>query len=93
VRLSAACACFIALGFLYVRALARGYVFGTYGSLAHPWSDIVPNLLIFGLCGASLVLLSAFIRRGSRLQRFSAVLLAALPLWVVVHFLLWWSGR
>ena len=92
-RLLAACACFIALGSLYVRALARGFVFGTYGSLAHPWADILPDLLIFGLCGASIVLLSAFIRRGSRLQRFCAVVLAALPLWVIVHFLLWFSGK
>ncbi len=93
IRLLAACACFIALGYLYVRALARGFIFGTYGSLADPWADIVPDLLIFGLCGASIVLLSAFIRHGSRLQRFAAVLLAALPLWVIAHFLLWFSGK
>lgn len=93
IRLLAACACFIALGYLYARALARGFVFGTYNSLAHPWADILPELLIFGLCGACIVLLSAFIRHGSRLQRFGAILLVALPLWVLVHFLLWFSGK
>ena len=44
---------------------------------------------MFGLCGASLVLLAAFLRSGSKRQRIVAVVLAALPLLVITHFFLW----
>ena len=88
-RLALAFACFATLGFFYVQALAGAAVSGTYSSFAHPWRNIGSDVLMFGLCGASLVLLAAFLRSGSKLQRIAAVVLAALPLLVITHFFLW----
>ena len=89
-RLFLGIVCCPVLGFLYVRALSRAFVFGTYGSYAHPWRDIPSDLLIFALCVAILIILSPFLRFGSRWQRFYACVAAALPLWVLGNFVLWW---
>src|ERR1043166_2665259 len=89
VRLPPAFVCSIALGFFYVPAPAGAAAFGTYSSFAHPWANIDRDILIFALCGACLVLLTGFRRSGSKLQRTAAVLLAALPLLVIAHFILW----
>ena len=88
-RLALAAVCLAALGFLYFRALAGAAGSGTYGSFASPWRSIGSDLLMFALSGASLVLLAAFVRCGSMLQRTAAVLLAVLPLVVISHFVLW----
>lgn len=89
IRLAIAAVCFAALGFLYVRALAGAAVFGTYSSFASPWRNIGSDLLMFALCGACLVLLAAFVRCGSILQRAAAVLLAVLPMVIISHFIYW----
>ena len=89
VRLALAFVCFAALGLLYLRALAGAAVSGTDSSFAHPWRSISSDLLIFALCGACLVLLAAFLRCGSRLQRLTAGILATLPLFVLWHFIVW----
>ena len=88
-RLAVAFACFAALGLFYVQALSGAAIFGTYSSFARPWRNIGSDLLMFGLCGACLVLLAGFLRSGSKLQRIAAVVLAALPLLVITHFFLW----
>jgi hypothetical protein len=56
---------------------------------AHPWANVPADFFMFGLCGASLVILSSFIRSGSRIQRVGAILLATLPVWVVAHYVVW----
>ena len=86
VRLVVSCGCFVALSFLYIQALAGVFAFGTYGSLAHPWRSVPLDVLILSLSAASLVILSAFLCCGSRLQRLGAIMLAALPIWVIGHF-------
>ena len=91
--LLASSVCCPVLAFLYVRALSGGFVFGTYSSFAHPWRDISSDLLIFVLCAAILVILSPFLRLGSRWQRVWACVTAALPLWVLGNFVLWWILR
>ena len=48
------------------------------------------NLLIFALCAAILVILSPFLRLGSQWQRVYACVAAALPVWVLGDFVLWW---
>src|SRR3954463_8061053 len=88
-RLTLAFVCYIALGFLYVQALAGAAIFGTYSSFVHPWDKIDRDILIFALCGACFVLLAEFRRSGSRLQRVAAVLLAALPVLVIARFIFW----
>jgi hypothetical protein len=88
-RLALAFACFATLGFLYVQALAGAAVFGTYSSFAYPWRNIGSDEVMFGLCGASIVLLTAFLHSGSKIQRIAAVVMAALPLLVIAHFFLW----
>ena len=88
-RLALAAVCFAGLGFLYFDAMAGADGFGTYGSLARPWRNIGVDLLMFALSGACLVLLSAFVRHGSMLQRTAAILLAVLPLVVISHIFLW----
>jgi hypothetical protein len=86
-RLALAALCFAALGVLYFRAMAGAAGYGTYASLAGPWRNIGSDLLMFALSGACLVLLSAFVRGGSMLQRTAAILLAVLPVVVISHFL------
>ena len=88
-RLALAAVCFAALGLLYFHAMAGAAAFGTYDAFARPWRSIGSDLLMFALSGACLVLLSAFVRRGSMLQRTAAILLAVLPLVVISHFSLW----
>jgi len=88
-RLVASCGCFVALSFLYIQALAGAFAFGTYGSLAHPWRSVPLDVLILSLSAASLVILSVLLRCGSRLQRLGAITLAALPIWVIGHFVVW----
>jgi hypothetical protein len=88
-RLSFACGCFVALGFVYIQALARGRLLGTYSSFSHPWGGIGSDILIFGLCSVSIVLLRPFVRQGSRPQRVCALVLAILPVLVVGHFFAW----
>ena len=88
-RLIAACGCFIALGLLYIPAFAAASVAGTYSSFVHPWRSVPLDFLILGLSAASVVILSVFVRRGSCLQRLGATALAALPVWILVHFTLW----
>jgi hypothetical protein len=78
------------LAYIYIRALSGAFVFGAYSSFAHPWRDIPSDLLIFALCAAILVILSPFLRLGSRWQRVCACVAAALPLWVLGNFVLWW---
>jgi hypothetical protein len=89
-RLFLGCVCCPVLAFLYVRALSEGSVFGTYSSFAEPWRDIPSDLVIFALCAAIFVILSPFLRLGSRWQRVYAFVAAALALWVLGNFLLWW---
>jgi hypothetical protein len=88
-RLALAAVCFAALGFLYFHALAGAAAFGTYDSFASPWRNIGSDLLMFALSGSCLVLLSAFVRCGSMLQRTAAILLAVLPLVIISQFLRW----
>lgn len=88
-RLALAAVCFAALGLLYFHALAGAAGFGTYGSFASPWRNVGSDFLMFALSGACLVLLSAFVRCGSMVQRTAAILLAVLPLVVISHFFLW----
>ena len=87
-RLVAACGCFVALALLYIPALAAAAVAGTYSSFVHPWRSVPLDVLMFGLSAASLVILSVFLRCGSSLQRLGAIVLAALPLWILGHFIL-----
>ena len=87
--LASVCCCPV-LAFLYVRALSRGFVFGTYSSFAHPWDHIPLDLFIFVLCAAILVILRPFLRLGSRWERGCAGVAVALPLWVLGNFVLWW---
>jgi len=89
VRLVASCGCFVVLSFLYIQALAGAFTFGTYGSLAHPWRSVPLDVLILSVSTASLVILSVFLRYGSRLQRLGAIMLAALPVCVIGHFVVW----
>jgi hypothetical protein len=89
-RLFLSSVCCLVLASLYVRALSGGSVFGAYSSFAHPWRDIPSDLLIFALCAAILVILSPFLRLGSRWQRVCACVAAAPPLWVLGNFVLWW---
>lgn len=89
IRLALAFVCFATLGILYFQALAGASVSGTYSSFAHPWRNVGSDVLMFGLCGASLVLLAAFLRSGSKLQRIVAVVVVSVPLIVITHFLLW----
>ena len=89
-RLFLASMCCPVLAYMYIRALSGAFVFGTNDSFAHPWRDIRSDLIIFALCVVILVILSPFLRFGSRWQRFFAGVAAATPLWVLGNFVLWW---
>ncbi len=88
-RLFLGSVCCPVLAFLYLRELAAASVHGTYSSFSHPWHDVPSDLLIFSLCAAILVILSPFLRLGSRWERVCAGIAAALPLWVLGNFALW----
>ena len=45
--------------------------------------------MILSLSAESLVILRVFLRCGSRWQRLGAIMLAALPIWVFGHFIVW----
>ena len=89
VRLVASLGCCLALGFLYIRALAGAYAYGTYDELVHPWRSVPLDILLLTLSITLILILSVFMRLGSRPQRLCAIGLAVLPVGILVHFTRW----
>jgi hypothetical protein len=89
VRFSIAGALLVALAFIYVRALASGYLHGTFTSIAHPWQNTVTDILLFLFAAALFVWTLPLLRTPTGWHRVAAVLLLVLPICVVTHFIVW----
>jgi hypothetical protein len=79
----------LALVALFIPALAHAH---THGSFDHPWHDRVRDVFMLTLAAVAVVSgVSVFIC-GSARQRIVAVAAAALPVYMLVHFLAWATG-
>jgi hypothetical protein len=77
------------LSSVYVHALAVASVSGTFGGVVRPWQNIQTDFLLLGLTTSSLVCLGPVIRSDNWTSRILGLLLAAVPLLVLGHFITW----
>jgi hypothetical protein len=89
VRVSIASALVVALALIYIRALASGYLYGTFTSIAHPWQDTITDILLFLFAAALFVCTLPLFRTATGWHRVAAALLLVLPVCVVAHFVIW----
>ncbi len=74
---------------LHLPALARARASHTYSWYGHPWHDTSVDLFIFLFLAIAIVAAVPVVVRSSGARRYLAIGLLALPLYVVVTFLLW----
>ena len=85
----------VMLAAIYVPALARGRLSGSYESFTHPWGNGLADLAVLFLVLAALWNVTRLLRPARSRQRLAALGLLSLPVWIACHFAYWWweTGR
>jgi hypothetical protein len=89
VRISIAFGLLALLSFVYIRALAAGYGAGTIRSYAHPFHDVLSDLLLFFSITCLLACVMPMFRSTAGWHRVVACCFLFLPLCIVAHFIVW----
>jgi hypothetical protein len=79
----------VLLAVLFIQALAQA---STPSSFDHPWHDSSRDMLMLSLAAIAMISALGILVRGSLRQRIAAALTAALPVYVVIYFIVWAAG-
>jgi len=81
--------CSIVIASLYFRTLARARSSHSIQASAYPWEDVASDILLFALVTICIACLLPVLRGTELWQRIVGVVFIALPVLILVHYIIW----